>query len=99
MKLSGAAARAMQMNVADLFRKQARIRSGRPAAVQGERVTSYAELDARTDRLAHALLAEGVVAGDRVAILSENSTAFLDLFIAAAKIGVRPSAASSAAPS
>ena len=87
MRLSGAAAKAIQINVAELFRKQARIRADRPAAIHGERTVTYAELDARSDRLAGALRTAGVADGDRIAILSENSTAFLDLFIAAAKIG------------
>tara|TARA_R110002020_G_scaffold26514_26_gene86019 strand:+ start:1976 stop:3523 length:1548 start_codon:yes stop_codon:yes gene_type:complete len=87
MKLSAAAGQATQMNVADLFRKQARIRADKAACVMGDSVTTYAELDRRTDRLAGALVTAGVGSADRVAILSENSPAFLDLFIAAAKIG------------
>lgn len=87
MRLSGAAAQAIEINVAELFRKQARIRADRPAAVQGARTITYAELDRRTDRLAEALRGAGVAEGDRVAILSENTTAFLELFVAAAKIG------------
>lgn len=88
MRLSGAAAQAIRLTAADLFRKQARIRANRTAVVQGERSVTYAELDRRTDRLANALRDAGVKAGDRVAILSENSSAFLDLFVAAAKTGV-----------
>lgn len=87
MIVSDVAAQATRMNVADLIRKQARIRSDKVAAVEGDRALTYAELDQRTDRLARALVREGVGPGDRVAILSQNSVAFLELFIATAKIG------------
>lgn len=87
MKLNQEARRATQMNAADLFRKQALVRASRPACVHGDRSVSYAELDRRTTQLANALLAARIMPGDRLAILSENSPAFLDLFVAAAKIG------------
>lgn len=87
MELPNVVAQAIQMNVADLFRKQVRIRANRAAAIHGDRVLTYAQLDERTDRVANLLLAKGVRAGDRVAVLSENSIAFLDLFVATAKIG------------
>lgn len=59
----------------------------RIALVDGERRTSYAELDERTDRLARALRALGVRQGDRVAGLLVNSPAFLETMLAAAKLG------------
>jgi len=87
MELSTEARRATQLTVAELFRKQARIRSQRAACIEGDACLTYAVLDARTTKLGNALAAAGVARGDRVAILSENSAAFLELFIAAAKIG------------
>ncbi len=80
-------ARAARTSVAGLFRARARVHPGRRAIVDGQRVRSYAELDARTDRLAGALAAAGVTRGDRVAVLSENRAEYLEVFLAAAKIG------------
>lgn len=88
MDISIEARRATQLTVVELFRKQAIIRSGRIACRQDDLIRSYAELDRRTTKLGNALLANGLKPGDRIAILSENSAAFLDLFIAAAKVGV-----------
>lgn len=48
---------------------------------------SYAELNRRINRLANGLTARGVARGDRVAILLLNSTTFLEVFFACAKLG------------
>ncbi len=48
---------------------------------------SYAELDARSDALAAALIADGVLHGDRVALLLQNVPAFVVGLIAAWKAG------------
>ncbi|KAA0021017.1 acyl-CoA synthetase [Antrihabitans cavernicola] len=52
----------------------------------GRRQT-YAELNARTDRLADGLRQAGVQRGDRVALLSLNSAEFLETLFAVAKLG------------
>src|SRR5690606_38119238 len=78
---------ASKLTVSDLFRKQVRIRADTTAAVCEGVSMSYAELDRRASLLAGALRRRGVVRGDRVAILSQNSTSFLDLSCAAAPIG------------
>lgn len=48
---------------------------------------SYAELDARVDRLAAALYAAGIRHGDRVGLLSTNSVGFFELVFAVARAG------------
>jgi long-chain acyl-CoA synthetase len=53
----------------------------------GERETTYAELDERSNRLAQALLGAGVRAGSRVAYLGSTAPEVVELFFAAAKIG------------
>ena len=58
----------------------------RVAFVAGERRFTYGELDDRTDRLAVALRARGVGAGDRVAIMLPNDVAFFEVWAAAAKL-------------
>ncbi|NMO91746.1 long-chain fatty acid--CoA ligase [Actinomycetospora sp. TBRC 11914] len=49
--------------------------------------TSYAELDARVGARAARLAALGVSHGDRVALLGENSPAYLEWLFAAARLG------------
>jgi acyl-CoA synthetase (AMP-forming)/AMP-acid ligase II len=48
---------------------------------------TYRELDARVARLAGAFAAQGVVRGDRVALLSENRPEYLEVVLAAARVG------------
>jgi acyl-CoA synthetase (AMP-forming)/AMP-acid ligase II len=56
-------------------------RAGAPARL------SYAELGERVARLASALAAEGVRRGDRLALLSENRPEFLEVVLAAGRLG------------
>jgi len=56
-------------------------------ATTGERVT-YAELDARSNRLAHALRAHGLKRGDSIALFCENTTVFFDAAWAAFRSGL-----------
>ena len=65
-------------------------RRGRPlgvAAVDGEVRLTYPELDSRVNRLANALSAAGVAAGDRVLWLGQNSFRILELLLAAGRLG------------
>jgi fatty-acyl-CoA synthase len=49
--------------------------------------TTFAEVAARVDRLAHALRDHGVDRGDRVAYLGNNSAAMLEVLFATARLG------------
>lgn len=55
------------------------------ALIFGARATSYAELDARSSRVAQGLLALGVRPGDRVAILAKDSDEVIELIFGIAK--------------
>lgn len=67
--------------------RRARLWPERTALVfRGER-RSYAELDERTTRLAHVLRDLGVRRGDRVALLSPNHPAHLEVLFAAGLLG------------
>jgi fatty-acyl-CoA synthase len=79
--------RAAGSTVASLFAARARTHPDRIALEDASRGVTYAELDRRSGRLAGALAAKGVGRGDRVAILSENRLEYLDVFLAAAKLG------------
>ncbi len=79
--------RAATISVGDLVAKQARIRAGQTALVHGERSWTYRQLNERANRLANHLRAAGVVRGDRILFHSENTPAFVELSVAAARIG------------
>lgn len=53
----------------------------------GRRLT-WRELNARVNRLAHALLAQNLAKGDRVAIYAKNCLEYLEVFFAGAKTGI-----------
>ena len=79
--------RASHSTVDSMITDRARATPGRPALQAGARIWSFADLEARTNRLARALLDIGITHGDRLAILSENRPEFLEAAIAAGKIG------------
>ncbi len=76
------------LTVGTLFAQQARMRGARVALEDGQRSLTYAALNERVNRAAHALAARGVKRGDRVAILSENRSEYVELLLTAAKLGV-----------
>lgn len=57
------------------------------AVVFGDKHFSYAALNERACRLAHAMAASGVARGDRVASLMNNCHQYIDLLFAVAKLG------------
>lgn len=86
--VSAPAGAMFQFVLADALTKHAALRPQVIAVQDAARRLSYRELNARVNRLAHALLAEGVKRGDRVAILSENCIPYVELELAGAKLGV-----------
>lgn len=79
----------MDGGIADWIARRAERRPGATALVDvatGARHT-YAELDRRVSARAAALAALGVDAGARVALLGENSGAYLEWLFGAARIG------------
>jgi len=75
------------MNIGRMLTNTARRFPDRPAVSWGERTLTYAELDARTDALAHGLAALGVRRGDRVAVLMRNRPELLEAMYACFKAG------------
>jgi fatty-acyl-CoA synthase len=57
------------------------------ALVYGETRLTYKQLNARINKLAHALLDLGIKRGDKVAILSFNCNQFMETYFALAKMG------------
>jgi acyl-CoA synthetase (AMP-forming)/AMP-acid ligase II len=60
---------------------------GRPALIEGDKTWTYAQAATEIDRIARAMMAAGVVPGDRVATLAPPSALAWKLFLAAASIG------------
>ncbi|NUZ07495.1 class I adenylate-forming enzyme family protein [Piscinibacter koreensis] len=79
--------KALPLTVADLLRKQAVVRRDAPALQDAQGALSFGQLDGWACRIAQALLAGGVGAGDRIAVLAENRREYIGLQLAAAKIG------------
>lgn len=71
----------------EVFEQQVRAHPDRIAAVHGERRWTYAELNARANRLAHALLAHGLQQEDVVAVVSERNLGWLAAVLAVFKAG------------
>jgi malonyl-CoA/methylmalonyl-CoA synthetase len=54
----------------------------------GVRAITFNEIDARANRMAHALAARGLTRGDRLCVHLANRIDFLDLFLACVRLGV-----------
>lgn len=70
--------------LADIPGVQSRARGKAIAIKFGERETSYASLSNQSNRVAHALLAAGLSAGDRVSALTKNHDSWFPLFFGSA---------------
>jgi acyl-CoA synthetase (AMP-forming)/AMP-acid ligase II len=65
------------------------VQRGETIALQsGERTLTYRELNERINRLAHWMVRCGLTRGDRIAVLSENRTEYVEIELAAAKLGI-----------
>jgi len=82
-----AVARRAADTVHALFAEQARQHADGPAIESLDRTLSYAELDARSDRVAAALMAAGVEVGAPVALLLERSAEALIAILGILKAG------------
>jgi len=76
------------MNIGDLLTKAARTFPDHLALVYGSRRWTYAQFDARVNRLARALRQLGLADGDRVAVLMYNRPEMLESFFACFKAGL-----------
>ena len=78
------------MRLHDTLEYQARARPDAEFAVMGGCRLAYGEADAAANRLANALVAAGLAAGDRVAFLAHNCLEYMLFYYAASKAGVVP---------
>ena len=76
------------LNMANGIREFGRSRPAAVAVRDDTRELTFAQLDDRSNRLAQALLAGGLVPGDRVAMLSGNTMEYFEVATALAKAGL-----------
>ena len=76
----------MALNIADLFEHAADAVPERLAIACGDAEITYAELEARSNQLAHFLASAGVRAGARVGIYGRNSIELIEAFFACYKL-------------
>ena len=76
----------MALNIADLFEHAVDAAPDNPAVKVGDRIATYADLEAESNRLAHYLQSQGVGPGDHVAIYAKNSVEHVVAVLATVKI-------------
>lgn len=76
-----------QASTSDSYAIHATLRPRKVALICGERSLTYAELNARANRVANALKSLGVVSGDRVALMGYNSLEGLEVAAGLSKLG------------
>ncbi|GAB3661028.1 fatty acid--CoA ligase [Actinocorallia lasiicapitis] len=77
----------MEYRVADIVRRFGAERPQAPAITGDGRTVTYGELDARSNQVGQALLAEGFGPGARIGYLGKNAPEFFDVLFGAAKTG------------
>ncbi|HNA49789.1 MAG TPA: acyl-CoA synthetase [Mycobacterium sp.] len=81
-------ARVRSQTIGDIPRRTARRVPDKVAIIDGDVTLTFAQFDALVDRVAAALHANGLAAGDRVALLSRNSWQYAVLAFATARAAV-----------
>lgn len=71
----------------DMFRNAARAVPHQVAAAFGPATLTYGQLEAASNRVARALVADGLSPGDRVVVWADSSLDLVPLFAALAKVG------------
>ena len=74
--------------IGDICRRSARLWPDKTAVVFEQTRLTYHQLDERVNRLANALRSQGLSKKDRLAVLSENTHKYLEIYFAASKLGI-----------
>ena len=80
----------MAYNIADLFEHTVDAVADREVLVVGDERRTYRELEARANRLAHHLAAQGIGAGDHIGVYGSNSVEWVEAALAAYKVRAVP---------
>src|ERR671936_1292810 len=81
---------ALPDNLGYLFDAALSLAPSQPAVFQGDRVLTFAELDARVNRAANALAGLSIAAGDRVGLMFANDVRFVESLFAPMRLGAVP---------
>ncbi len=76
------------MNLGEMLKINARKYPETVCLMDDTRSFTFPETNERVCRLANSLLAMGLVKGDRISVLLENCIEFIEIYLAAAKIGL-----------
>jgi acyl-CoA synthetase (AMP-forming)/AMP-acid ligase II len=76
-----------ELIVTDVIATHTRLRPNKTAVVCGEDRLTWAQFNARVDKVANALLRDGLKKGDKVCLLLQNSIAMLEAMIGTARAG------------
>src|SRR6266404_7521656 len=76
------------MNLRDWFAVTFAGRANEIGLEWGGSEYTFAEVDARSNRMARALFARGLAKGDRVCVYLANSIEMIDLYLACVKVGL-----------
>ena len=74
--------------VYDMIARGAFVYGDAPAVLHGDRQLSFREFRRQVDALAGGLVALGIGKGDRICVLAQNDTAYLELYGACARQGI-----------
>ena len=80
----------MNFNIADLYESLADVIGHREALVCGDTRMTYAQLEARANRLAHWFAAQGIGSGDHVGLYLYNGAEFVEAMLALFKVRAVP---------
>ncbi len=75
------------MLIGDMLRRDAKLYAKKIGVAEGNKRFTYQELNKRVNRLANALLKMGMVKGDKIAFIGNNSHQFVEFYFAVAKSG------------
>jgi long-chain acyl-CoA synthetase len=78
----------MSWSLCGTFREHARQRGDRPMITYGERTITWAEMDARSSRVAQGLLAAGLTDQSRVAFVDKNGPEYFEVLLGGGKANV-----------
>jgi malonyl-CoA/methylmalonyl-CoA synthetase len=91
-RVSRPVSRVRSMNLTELFALSLQGRANREALAYDDgdvvRTLTFAEVDARANRMAAELAARGLSRGDRLAVHLANRVEFIDLYLACTRLGV-----------
>jgi 3-oxocholest-4-en-26-oate---CoA ligase len=80
----------VEYNLADIFESLVDVIGDREALICGDRRLTYAELEDRSNRLAHHFLSVGIKPGDHVGVQLYNCTEYVETMIACFKVRAVP---------